>query len=170
MVATVIDVVEETMKRVHNLEEWEQEIATAKKSGILSFLRVGRALCAINADNLWQPVAPTFPAYVENSHGIKRSWAYSLIDIWNMWGEHLLGDPSLQQVEVTRLSKLLPLATAENREELLHMAASVPDARGFEDNLRNLKGKTATDDPHEHDFRLIGIEQCSICGLKRRVK
>jgi hypothetical protein len=63
--------------------------------------------------------------------------------------------------------EILPHITPSNKMELLHTAAAEPTARGWDDTIRNLKGKVATDDTlHEHDFQPIGLLQCKICGLK----
>lgn len=156
------------MKKTHSLSEHEKEIEAGKRGGVLSFLRIGRALSAIQAGDLWQPIAPSFSIYVENVHGIKRSWAYSLVKIWQTFGQPLLDTAEFQQIEVTRLVQLLPLTTEENKMELLHEAAQVPDVRGWENQLRNRKNLVATDDPHDCDFQSVNWEYCIICGKRRR--
>ncbi len=156
------------MEKAADLHYWETQIHLARGAGVMAFLRIGRALEAIKDGDLWQPIASTFEAYLEHSWGIKRAWGYALVGVWQTWGQALLDDKSLQEVEVTRLVKLLPLTTTENSAEMLHMAANVPDLRGFENNIRNLRGKKGTDEC-THDFQLISLEVCTICGLKRKI-
>uniref|UniRef100_A0A6M3LS74 Uncharacterized protein n=1 Tax=viral metagenome TaxID=1070528 RepID=A0A6M3LS74_9ZZZZ len=151
------------------LADYEKEISEAKRGGVLSFLRIGKALHAINQGDLWQGQASSFSSYVENSLGLKRSWAYSLINVWQVWGQQLLAAPDLQSVEITRLVKLLPLTTDENKEELLHAAAHIPDVRGFENNLKNLRGKKGTDEC-DHNFQVVSFWQCELCGLRKKTE
>jgi len=45
----------------------------------------------------------------------------------------------------------------------------LPDLRGFENQLRVLKGRVPTDN-HEHQWRTECYEVCEICGLRRKVE
>jgi hypothetical protein len=157
------------MEKIPTLQTWEREIRESKGDGIKSFLRIGRALQAISSGNLWVGSNhDSFEHYCEDVHGFKRSWSYNLIGVWHIFGELLIADSTLQDVEITRLVKLLPLATEANKLDLVHMAATVPDVKGFEANCRNLRGLTAADEEHEHDFQPIAWQVCSICGKKRK--
>ena len=158
------------MEPTIGIEKHEKDINDGKKAGLIGALKIGRALKAINEGNLWLPFAPTFESYCSQAHGFQKSSAYNLMALWSTWGDYLVSHPELQVLEPTRLVKLLPHATEENKEELLHMAAEIPDYKGFENNLRNLQGKTGTDDPHEHDWVSIQMERCEICGLRRKVE
>jgi hypothetical protein len=72
--------------------------------------------------------------------------------------------------DVTRLIKLLPLTTEENRDELFEMACHIPDAKGFDANIRNLRGKLAPDDPHTHEFEPIPYAVCVHCKQRVPIK
>lgn len=48
------------------------------------------------------------------------------------------------------------------------MADKERDAQGFDNQLRNMKGKTGTDQCEVHDFQPINVEQCVVCGLRRK--
>ena len=153
------------------LADYEKEISEAKRGGVLSFLRIGKALHAINQGDLWQGQASSFSSYVESALGFRRSWAYSMISVWQVWGTQLLEAPDLQSVEITRLVKLLPLTTDENKEELLHTAAHIPDVAGFENNLKNLRGKKGTDEcTPDHRFQVVSFWQCELCGLRKKTE
>jgi len=146
------------------IEQHEKEIAEGKKAGLIGALKIGRALQAINYNNLWLPLADTFEKYCAAAHGFQKSSAYNFIALWDTWGEGV----AKLSVDPTRLVRLLPYVTEENKEELLEMAVHVPDAKGFDNNLRNLAGKTGTDDPHDHQWVSIQMEQCSVCGQRRK--
>jgi hypothetical protein len=149
------------------LEECEKQISVGKKHGIVGAVQIGQALTQINKDNLWVVSgAQTFEKYVEGEHGFSRATAYNLMGVASQFGQRILeGDVC----DVTRLIKLLPLTTDANREELFEMACHVPSSSAFEANVRNLKGKIAPDDPHEHEWEPIPYQQCKICGQRRRV-
>jgi len=156
---------------VLKLEDLEKEIAQGKKRGLLGALQIGRALSRIQDGNLFlSDGCDNFAAYCEKTHGIKRSTAYNMIAVYTTWGQKILDNPDFQSVDPTRLIRLLPLTTEVNAEDLLLDAACIPDAAGFENNLRNRRGEVATDDEHEHNFQPIPWEQCSICKQRRKIK
>jgi len=159
------------MNQTVSLDRCEREIMAGKGQGLLGAIRIGKSLDIINDGNLWVQVgAKSFEAYVSNTHGFSRSTAYNMMSVARYFGPLLLEDPSLQTVDVTRLIRLLPLVTAENKDDLLRDAALIPDARGFENQIRNRKGKVATDDDHTHEFEPIPYEACVHCGLRRKIK
>jgi len=148
------------------LEECEKQISVGKKHGIVGAVQIGQALAQINKDNLWVVSgAQSFEKYVEGEHGFSRSTAYNMMSLSAQWGDRILaGDVC----DVTRLIKLLPLVTPETKDELFEMAVHTSDARGFDNNLRELRGKIATDAPHDHIWEPIPYQQCSVCGQRRR--
>ena len=159
------------MQNSVSLDRCEKEIMAGKGQGLLGALRIGKALEIVSDGNLWVQVgAKSFDSYVSNTHGFSRSTAYNMISVARYFGPLLLADPSLQTVDPSRLVKLLPLVTEENKEELLHMAANVPDAAGFDANLRNKKGKTAPDECSHPDGYVPFLEKCPICEHKRKIK
>jgi len=162
---------------VNQLRALENSIAHGKKNSVLGFLEIGKALFEISNCDLWRfSEAESFSAYVEKVQGMKRAWAYSLMAVYKTFGSMLDTNSGVSSLsvhpdapDITRLVRLLPHITEENKEELFHLATNTP-AKAFEDSLRNLKGKVATDECDEHDFRPVPWEQCSICGQKRRVE
>jgi len=158
------------MEIAKNLDTLEKEITAGKRRGLLGAIQIGMALEAIRAGNLWLNTgAKTFDKYVSGAHGFSRSTSYNLMAVATKFGRHILEDPSLQGVDVTRLIRLLPHVEASNSLDLLHQAAMIPDAQGFNDQLRNMDGKVATDDPHEHSF-LPWLERCEVCHKTRKFK
>ena len=156
---------------VVTLENYEAEISEGKKRGLLGALQIGRALSRIQSGNLFlSDGCDNFAAYCEKTHGIKRSTAYNMISVYTTWGQKILDNPEFQSVDPSRLIRLLPLTTEVNAEDLLLDAACIPDAAGFENNLRNRRGEVGTDQCDEHDFRPIPWTQCSKCGLRRKIK
>ena len=156
-----------------NLDRYEKEIVAGKRRGLLGAIQIGMALGKIREGNLWANTgAKSFEKYVSAAHGFSRSTSYNLMAVAVKFGRHILADSSLQSIEPTRLIRLLPfvqeLDGQSNAEDLLHQAAQIPGAQAFEDQVRNLAGKTATDDPHTHDFQPINIMVCSVCGLRKK--
>ncbi len=158
-------------KSVVSLEQLENEIAAGRKRGLLGALQIGRALAKISEGNLFLAAeCPTMAAYCEKVHGFKRSTAYNLIGVWQTWGQKILDTPEFQNVDPSRLVLLLPLIEKEDKDKLLRDAVFIPDKAGFENNLKNLRGEIGTDQCEAHDWQPIGIEQCSRCKLRRKVK
>jgi len=159
------------MELAKSLDFYEKQIKSGVRAGLLGAIHIGIALKRIKDDNLWVTSGSrNFEKYVSSSHGFSKSTTYNMISVAEKFGKHILEDPSLQSIEPTRLIRLLPFVDDSNPLDLLHQAAQIPDAQGFDNQLRNLGGKTGTDDPHEHAWESINIEQCSICKLRRKVK
>jgi len=156
---------------VVKLEDLEKEISEGRRRGLLGALQIGRALKRINENNLFLVAeCKDIVQYSEKVWGFKRSSCYNLIAIYETWGQAILANPEFQAVDPTRLIRLLPLIETEDKEELLRDAVFIPDAAGFENNLRNRRGEVATDDEHEHAWQPIPWEQCSICKQRRKIK
>jgi hypothetical protein len=151
------------------LIEQEEEILNCKKRSVLGFLGIGKALSIINKNDLWRfsDSCTSFSSYVENVQKIKKSWAYSLVTVYERFSPILLAHEDLKTVEVTRLVRLLPFVQEDNIEELAHSAALLP-AKAFDDQVRQLSGKTPQDTCEEHDW--VIIKRCKICGLKVRAE
>jgi hypothetical protein len=158
------------MQLAKTLEEYEKDITEGRKHGLMGALKIGRALQNIDTGNLWvQTGCKNLSEYAEKTHGIKKSSCYSLIGVWQKWGEYILAHPELQQVDPTRLVRLLPLVDGHDSELLIHTALTVPSAKAFDDTIRELGGKVPTDCCVEHNFIPIAVERCSVCGLKRKI-
>jgi hypothetical protein len=158
----------ELVKAKH-LDRYEKKVMAGLLQGAKGFLEMGEGLYEINSGNLWlEAGSKSFDAYVDGHLPISRSTAYNAISFFRVCHRPMLEDPSLQTIEPTRVIKLLPHFTDENTAELLHNAASIPNARAFDCYLRELKGKVPPDRCETHDFQPIGIEQCTVCGLRRK--
>ncbi len=155
------------------LEDLEKEISDGRRRGLLGALQIGRALCRIQEGNLYLNNNDgwcRFEAYVEGEHGIKRSMAYNLMAVYRAWGRQILENTEFQNVDPTRLIRLLPLIEKNDTAELLRDAVFIPDKAGFDANLRNRQGRTAPDQCSDHDFIPIPWTQCSKCGLRKKIK
>jgi len=156
---------------VLKLEDLEAEIAQGKKRGLLGALQIGRALSRIQSGNLFlSDGCDNFAQYVERAHGFKRSTAYSMIAVYQTWGQAILANPEFQSVDPSRLIRLLPFVDKDDPQELLRDAVFVPDKAGFEANVRNRRGSIAPDQCLDHDFIPIPWTQCSKCGLRKKIK
>ena len=153
-----------------SLDKLEKQISAGKRSGLLGGIQIGAALDKIREGNLWVTTgAKSFEKYASSAHGFGRSTIYNLMNIAVKFGRHILADPSLQSIEPTRLIRLLPHITESNCVDLLHSAAQIPGAQAFDDTIRNMAGKIATDDDHPHDFE-PWLERCSVCHKTRKYK
>jgi hypothetical protein len=72
--------------------------------------------------------------------------------VYEKFGLIMAADPTLLEVEPTRLIRLLPIInTPEQVEEAVHFAAT-SNAQDFDNHLRMITGKQPTDDGHEHEY------------------
>ncbi len=162
------------MEIAKSLDVYEKSIAAGKKAGLMGAIQIGGSLNKIREGNLWVVTgAKSFDKYVSSAHGFSRSTSYNLMAVATKFGKHILADSSLQSIEPTRLIRLIPfvqeLDGKSNAVDLLHQAAHIPDSEGFNNQLRNMDGKVATDDDHEHDFQ-PWLARCSVCHKTRKVK
>jgi hypothetical protein len=163
------------MEIAHKLDYYEKSIATGKRSGLMGAIQIGMALERIREGGLWvETGAKSFEKYASAAHGFGRSTCYNLISVAVKFGKHILADPSLQSIEPTRLIRLLPhvqeLDGQSNVEDLLHSAAQIPGAQAFDDTLRNMSGKVATDECSHSDGFKPFLERCPSCQKTRRFK
>lgn len=158
------------MEIAKGLDTYEKQIVAGRRAGLLGAIQIGAALDKIRDGNLWVTTgAKSFEKYVQSTFGFSRSSAYNMMSIAIKFGQYILADQSLQSIEPTRLIRLLPFVDESNQLDLLHQASQIPDAQGFDNQLRNMKGKVATDDPHEHDW-LPWLERCEVCHKTRKFK
>jgi len=157
------------MELALTLEKWEKDIQEGRNMGLIGFLKIGRAISAIHDGNLYLTAGcRNIEEYGEKVHGLRKSSIYNAMSIWETWGTYILAHPELQGVDPTRLVRLLPLIDGKDHHELLHMAATVPDAKAFENNIKNLNGKPGTDEC-KHAYRPIQMEKCAHCNHLRKV-
>jgi hypothetical protein len=147
------------------LQEQEKAIRTGKEMGVMGFFEIGKALYIINKNDLWRfSEAKNFVEYVESCQGLKRTWSYALMGVYERFAPILADHEELRQVDVSRLVRLLPYVKDETATELALMAATTP-ARAFDANLRNMSGKVAPDEC-DHPDGFVVIRKCKICGLR----
>ena len=133
------------------------------------FLSAGKHLMIIKQKGLYRAEgnhAVSFVYWCENELGIGKSTAYQLIGVYEKFGD-LLGRDEFKQIDYTRATLLLPLVTDKmtlsEREDLLHMAAHQTPT-GFKNNVKNLRGETATDECSHPDDQQESWQKCRTCG------
>jgi hypothetical protein len=160
----------ELVKAKH-LDRYEKKVMAGLALGAKGFLEMGEGLFQIHEGNLWlEAGSKSFENYIDGHLPISRSTAYNAIKFYQVCKQPMLDDPSLAVIEPTRVIKLLPHMTPENTMELLHSAATMPNAKSFDNYLRSLQKKVCTDEcDHPEGFSPMW-EYCKICNQKRRVK
>jgi hypothetical protein len=167
------------MELAKKLDQYEKSISAGKRAGLMGAIQIGMALEAIRSGNLWLHTgAKSFEKWAAAAHGFGRSSCYNLISVATKFGKYILADASLQSIEPTRLIRLLPhvqeLEGQSNVEDLLHQAAQIPGAQAFDDTLRNMAGKVATDECSHWDKTNElttwepWLERCSVCHKTRK--
>lgn len=157
------------MEIARKLDDYEKEIALASRRITMGAIQIGMALDGIRSGNHWVVTgAKSFEKYAAGTFGYSKSTIYNFLDVTGKFRQSLVDNPDLQGVSVTRLIRVSPYTTLQNAEDHLHAAATIPDARGFDNYIRNLAGKVATDDEHEHKWEPVKIEVCTICKLRRK--
>jgi hypothetical protein len=154
-----------------SLDVYEKQIVAGRRAGLLGAIQIGAALEKIREGNLWATTgAKSFEKYASAAHGFQRSSIYNMIGVSKAFGKYILADPSLQSIEPTRLIRLLPhvqeLDGQSNVEDLLHSAAQIPGAQAFDDTLRNMSGKVATDECN-HTWEPF-LQRCPTCKKTRK--
>lgn len=159
------------MELSETLEQLETQVNEGKKRGLIGALQIGRALSKIQAGNLFLiDGCKDFPGYCEKVHGFKRSTGYNMIAIYQTWGQAILANPEFQNVDPSRLVRLLPLIEKEDKDELLRDAVFIPDSQSFNNQIRNKRGFVATDEcDHPDGFQPIPWTQCPRCKQRRKV-
>lgn len=134
-------------------------------------LIMGKALYNIFFQRLWNSDstgARNFDVWVENELGLSKSSARAMIDAYGKYGEIIEASPEeFAQLEISKVYLLLPHTpddmSVSEKENMLHMAMS-NTWRGLRDNLREMSGKTATDDCDHPSDHIETISRCKNCG------
>lgn len=152
------------------LDEIVREINTCIMQGAQRFLKMGALLKAVRDGNLWMHSgASTFREWAEREVKLKKSAAYAAIDSFEKYQHVIDADPTLATVEQSRLTKLLPFANGDERtNDLLHMAKEA-DARGFEENLKELRGGMPTDVCEHPLDQQENFQKCKVCNRFHRI-
>lgn len=158
------------MQLARTLDSCEKLIHEGNGNELRGALQKGKGLNIISENNLWiQTGSKSFEKYVENHLGFGKSTAYGYMAIYRYCHDVLMNDPLLASTSPTRILKLLPYINENNKLDLLHMAAATPDARSFDNNLRNIRGQKGTDECDHSEWEPIPYERCKCCGQKRRM-
>jgi hypothetical protein len=156
--------------KAQKLDELTNQINECIREGAKRFLQMGFNLKLIRDGNLWHHSgAQTFREWAEREVHLKKSQVYNAMDSYEKYQHIIKDNPELQGIEQTRMVKLLPFTNGDERtEELLLMAATV-DAKGFDNNLRELKGKIADDDCKCPEEFQDDYTKCQLCGKFHRI-
>jgi len=136
-----------------------QQIETAKKNMVGNCLIIGRCLSEIATNDLWKPYGDhleTFDDFLKEIV-IPKSTGHHYMRIWDKFGEYLSANGLA--IPTRRLIKLLPIATEENKEELLHKAEILNEV-DFNKELQEEKGIIDCKCPEEARQYFY---QCKIC-------
>ena len=126
------------------------------------FMLAGKELKEIEDNEEWRPTFKSLEEYFESEIIWGKTQCYNAIKLFKRCGEPVLENPELLKAGKTRSIKLIPFMTTKERTiELLHMAANCPN-KGFEANLRNLRGKVAPDECDHINFEIWN--RCRSCG------
>jgi hypothetical protein len=151
------------------LNDWEKVYHKGNMYELGGCLLQGKALVNINVGNCWLEVGcKSFEHYCREVLGIGKSTAHNKMQMFETLNDYYEKHPELKDTAPTRIVRLLPHLTEENRDELLAMAHDVPSAKDFENNISNLNGKPGTDECTDHVW--VIIKRCKICGLKVRAE
>lgn len=130
-------------------------IQQGKEQAAGGFLMIASALSLVLKQKLWVESHKDFNEYC-TTVGISISYAYKLAQIWDRFGERAKG------IDVHRLAKLLPLEVEPAKQEEILEQARELNPGAWRDRLRELEGKTPTDDcAHE---KLIQV--CASCSKR----
>ena len=136
-----------------------QKITEAKKNMVGNALTIGKCLSDIAVNDLWKE----YGSHLENFDDflkeivIPKSTGHHYMRVWDTFGEYLMANGLA--LPIRRLIKLLPIATEENKEELLHKAEILSDA-DFSKEIAEEKG--IIDCQHPEDQRQY-FYQCKVC-------
>ena len=125
-----------------------QKINTAKKNMVGNALTIGKCLSDIATNDLWKE----YGSHLENFDDflkeivIPKSSGHHYMRVWEKFGEYLMANGLA--LPIRRLIKLLPIATEENKEELLHKAEILSDA-DFSKEIAEEKGIVDCEHPIE---------------------
>jgi hypothetical protein len=151
---------------VKTLHQNEEIIKRCLENYKRVFLLMGGAFSAIKEGNQWQGTdAASFNEYIEKYWGFKHAQIDNYIRVTKEFGSLIESNPEFLGIKMTRLVEILPHITPSNKMELLHTAAAEPTARGWDDTIRNLKGKKGTD---ECDHNYEPWQRCSKCNKFNR--
>ena len=116
-----------------------QMITEAKKNMVGNALTIGKCLSEIATDDLWREYGDhleTFDDFLKEIV-VPKSTGHHYMRVWDTFGEYLTANGLA--LPIRRLIKLLPIATEENKEELLHKAEILSDA-DFSKEIAEEKG------------------------------
>lgn len=147
------------MNKLIDISGLVQRINIAKKNLMGNCLIIGKCLAEIADNDLWKQYGDhleTFDDFLKEIV-IAKSTGHHYMNIWKRFGEYLTANGLA--IPTRRLIKLLPIATEENKEELLHKAEILSDS-DFNKEIQEEKG--IIDCTHPRSKRKY-FYQCSVC-------
>jgi hypothetical protein len=133
-----------------SLNELMQQLEAFRKRDIISVIHQGRILGTMQQSKLWKVFdhCKTWGDFCTRELGYTRQTASNYIRIAETYGDQILALSETPAIDSTRLVKLLPYSTPENVTECIDKA-SAQSVEAFDNNLKELQGKTPTDGcPH----------------------
>jgi hypothetical protein len=130
-------------------------------------LLAGKYLMKINTEKLWKAdgsPSKSFAHWVEMELSLSKSTCYNLMDAYAKVGELIENNAHYKDIDMSKVFLLLPYikddASLADKEEILEMAQSCT-WRGLQDNLKNMKGKKASDEcDHEETETFVRCKKC----------
>ena len=147
------------MNKLIDISGLVQRINEAKKNLVGNCLIIGKCLAEIASNDLWKGYGEhleTFDDFLREIV-IPKSTGHHYMNVWKKFGEYLTSNGLA--IPTRRLIKLLPIATEENKEELLHKAEILSDS-DFNKEIAEEKGIIDCQCPEDHRQYFY---QCKIC-------
>jgi len=167
------DLIEEDEKQIKKRAEIafqvDKQIDEARRSITRNFIVLGGLLSRVYKDELWKYYGEhleSFEDYLKEK-SIKRSTGYQYMRVFEEFKDFLTASDT---VPVRRLVKLLPHTDKIDKEKWVNKARLLP-AEGFNNEIRELKGKTTTDECDHPLIKQSFFTKCKECGkfIKRDV-
>ena len=101
---------------------------------------------------------------------VNRETARQDMEIFKEFSEYVLENADFEHTSYERLVRLLPFAKKEpeKKQELIEMAQRC-NRKDFDNNVRELKGKVATDSCENCMSDYIVLHKCKTCGLTVKI-
>lgn len=156
-------------KQADRLHQARMNIKNGLANASKGYLNVGKWLMIVRHEGLWklEQTVTTFDQWVETEVGIGKSAAYHAIGVYEKFGDLLENSNEFVGLDFYKVVALLPYvpqkATVQQKEDLLHMAKT-STVKGLANNLKEMKGGTATDACEHLETELVTFQKCKVCG------
>lgn len=142
--------------QINHAREVTLKIIDLKRKTASNFVELGRLFKDVRDNKLWEiEGAESFNSYVSES-GFERSTAYKMILVYEKFFEGVSVDSNQQIAEIgwTKLAKVAPKVTEDNKEKMLEIAQL---------SLSDIKTELSGECDHEWKT----IEVCKFCGKRK---